>query len=760
MSTSQEQRPRYYEGQYLGADDLTAAVDYARTGEARHLLGAHTWGIAAGLQLQEVTPPGGTGVDMYVRPGYAWDGFGRPIVVLAPYKISPELFQTIPYNQSRPDGMAVDVWLEYAEAETRPPGPGFAVCTPADQSSRVVETFGLVVGPRPTHASREDPISVAGRSIEALEAFRSFDPNDGPLTDESVPFQSFPAAGDPALWLIPLGQVHWKPNAVAGQPGNFVARGSDELVASRARRIYIGAVAESLLAADGILRMADRTRDYRVAPHKSDDLVRVEGALRVQGDVRLWGTQLDFRDGNGSDEGTPLMIRRTDDPATGAKMLDVQIGKATAGTTRFGVGPLNNAGAIDEKFVVLDSGNVGIGTTQPITALQIPERGLQVGISTTATDNFYFASDTAKGPRGFRLYNQNFGVGTHLVTFLPNGNVGIGTTQPVTALQIPERGIQIGISGTASDNFHFVSDVNQSRGLRLYNGNYGAGSLLLTVRADGNVGIGATAVNPSLKLDIQGDFGRTNGPATLHLWGSTVGDVGNGILFLRSGGSVVAVDKLGDRFGIGTNAPSQALEVAGDVLLLSNNNPLFLNSAHTGFPNNSVNRAEISNDTGTWRALMIVGNRSAGAGGPGLGRKVQVWDILEVQGDLTVTNVARKPGGGSWTNSSDAALKQNIQPLTQGLDKLLRLRGVSFEWKDPAGMGGLTGPQVGLVAQDVERVFPEWVSTGPNGYKELTIRGFEALAVEAFRELHAEIGRLRSRVDELEKKEQRGGQHP
>jgi hypothetical protein len=694
MSISQEQRPRYYEGQYLGADDLTAAVDYARTGEARHLLGAHTWGIAAGLQLQEVTPPGGTGVDMYVRPGYAWDGFGRPIVVLAPYKIPPELFQTIPYDPSRPNGMPVDVWLQYAEAETRPPGPGFAVCTPADQSSRVVETFGLVVGPRPTHASREDPITVAGRSIEALEVFRSFDPNDGPLRDESVPFQSFPADGAPALWLIPLGQVHWKPNAVAGQPGNFVVRTQAEKDASRARRIYIGAVAESLLAADGILRMADRTRDYRLDPHKTDDLVRVEGAVRAQGDLRLWGSQLDFRDRNGDDEGTPLAIRRTDDTTAGAKMLDVQIGKAAAGTTRFGVGPLNAAGTVDEKFVVLDS-----------------------------------------------------------------GNVGIGTTQPVTALQVPERGIQIGISGTASDNFHFVSDVNQSRGLRLYSGNYGTGTLLLTVRFDGNVGIGAAAVNPSLKLDIQGDFGRTNGPATMHLWGSTVGDVGNGVLSLRSGGSFVAVDKPGDRFGIGTNAPSQKLEVAGDTLLLTNNNPLFLNSAHTGFPNSSVNRAEISNDTGTWKALMIVGNRSAGAGGPGLGRKVQVWDILEVQGDLTVTNIARKPGGGSWTNSSDAALKQNIQPLTQGLDKLLRLRGVSFEWKDPASVGGLTGPQVGLVAQDVEHVFPEWVGTGPNGYKELTIRGFEALAVEAFRELHVEIDKLHSRVDELEKEVQQGGRH-
>jgi hypothetical protein len=482
--------------------------------------------------------------------------------------------------------------------------------------------------------------------------------------------------------------------------------------------------------------------------------VRVEGAVRAGGDVRLWGTQLAFLDPNGNDNGVPLAARRFDDPVAGTTRLDVQIGKAAAATTWFGVGPLNAAGTgIDERLVVLASGNVGIGTTTPITALQVPERGIQVGVSATATDNFHLVSDTSGGPRAFRLYNQNFGAGVHLVTFLPGGNVGIGTTNPVTALQVPERGIQIGTSGTAADNFHFVSDTNAARGLRLYNGNYGSGTLLLTVLPNGNVGVGATALNPALKLDIQGDFGRANGPATLNLWGSRVGDVGNGVLFLRSGGNVVAVDKAGDRFGVGTAAPGTTLEVAGDALLLTNNNPLLLNSGHTGFPNSSLNRAEISNDTGTWKALMIVGNRSAGEGGLfHLGRKVQVWDILEVP-----TGDARKPGGGSWGGTSDVALKQNIRPLTDALETLLRLRGVCFEWKDPKNMGGLTGPQTGLIAQEVEAVFPGWVSTGADGYKVLTVRGFEALAVEALRQVRAEIAELRARTDALEQQGRAAG---
>src|SRR5262249_32620159 len=86
----------------------------------------------------------------------------------------------------------------------------------------------------------------------------------------------------------------------------------------------------------------------------------------------------------------------------------------------------------------------------------------------------------------------------------------------------------------------------------------------LTVRDDGKVGIGTAT--PSLTLDVQGDFGRTDGPATGHFWQSQVGDVGGGILFIRSGGGVVTFDG-NDAVGIGTAAPAAKLQVAGDIAL-------------------------------------------------------------------------------------------------------------------------------------------------------------------------------------------------
>jgi len=98
-----------------------------------------------------------------------------------------------------------------------------------------------------------------------------------------------------------------------------------------------------------------------------------------------------------------------------------------------------------------------------------------------------------------------------------------------------------------------------------------------------------------------------------------------------------------------------------------------------------------------------------------------------------------KPTAGGWSAPSDARLKHAIAPLDGALDRLLALRGVRFEYNADAPKGYYTpGPQVGFIAQEVERVFPDWVSTDADGWKLVGSRGFEALAVEAVRQLHDE----------------------
>jgi hypothetical protein len=115
---------------------------------------------------------------------------------------------------------------------------------------------------------------------------------------------------------------------------------------------------------------------------------------------------------------------------------------------------------------------------------------------------------------------------------------------------------------------------------------------------------------------------------------------------------------------------------------------------------------------------------------------------------LTVNGTADKPGGGSWATFSDARLKKNIRPLKGALERLMELRAVTFEYKDPESVHELPGAQIGMIAQEVEKVFPDWVDTAPNGMKRLSIHGFEALTVESLRELRTEKD---AKISELEK---------
>jgi hypothetical protein len=131
----------------------------------------------------------------------------------------------------------------------------------------------------------------------------------------------------------------------------------------------------------------------------------------------------------------------------------------------------------------------------------------------------------------------------------------------------------------------------------------------------------------------------------------------------------------------------------------------------------------------------------------GIGTTVPTF-LLQLSADS-----AAKPTSSSWTISSDARLKKNVATLENSLDRLLQLRGVSYQWMDPSSQGDMDGVYTGLIAQEVETVFPEWIRTGADGYKTLTVIGFEGLAVEALRELRiekdVEIAELRETVAEL-----------
>ena len=106
---------------------------------------------------------------------------------------------------------------------------------------------------------------------------------------------------------------------------------------------------------------------------------------------------------------------------------------------------------------------------------------------------------------------------------------------------------------------------------------------------------------------------------------------------------------------------------------------------------------------------------------------------------MTQKKLLCAPAGG-WAAPSDSRLKHHITPLSSGtLDRLLALQGVTFQYNTNAPKNYFVpGVHTGFIAQEVEKVFPDWVSSDDTGYKLVAPKGFEALAVEALRELRIE----------------------
>src|SRR5258708_7182203 len=86
-------------------------------------------------------------------------------------------------------------------------------------------------------------------------------------------------------------------------------------------------------------------------------------------------------------------------------------------------------------------------------------------------------------------------------------------------------------------------------------------------------------------------------------------------------------------------------------------------------------------------------------------------------------------------------------------DKLSKIRGVTWTWNEQAGpLGKIPGSaDAGVIAQEVEAVYPELVETSPEGYKRVNYTGLVGVVIEAVKELKTKNEALEKRIAELEK---------
>jgi hypothetical protein len=167
----------------------------------------------------------------------------------------------------------------------------------------------------------------------------------------------------------------------------------------------------------------------------------------------------------------------------------------------------------------------------------------------------------------------------------------------------------------------------------------------------------------------------------------------------------------------------------------------------------------ISGNTTSWVStdpIFVIGNGTTtpsnamtvlknGYTGIGVATPTQVLDVngnarfRGVASGATSTNLYLTADGTLTASTSDISFKEEISTLTNSLNSVMNLRGVSFLWKSEPEMGR----RIGFIAQEVEQVIPELVFTNPfDGYKGVNYAEMTALLVEGMKEQQKQINTL------------------
>ena len=430
---------------------------------------------------------------------------------------------------------------------------------------------------------------------------------------------------------------------------------------------------------------------------------------------------------------------------------------------------MSSDGLATPAEVVIDPvGNVGIGTMSPGAKLHVVAAGgfgaepIRAQSNSTffsgvdAGGTVRFAINNDPGPTlNFYGYDNNWfnfmtvnNAGSRAVSFNA-GNVGIGTTVPWYKLHVMgdiyANGGWLRTSGSAgwySESYGGGWYMSDTSWIRTYNsksvwtdsgllGNNGG----LTIGYGGtsppfggaiianNVGIGTT--NPQSKLSI-GTSGNS-------YYAVSVDTGSNGVY---SKGSSTGVYSHGNNFGV--YGVSGGFGVYG----YGGNFGVYGEGGNVGVYGYSNFNTGVSGYGGTYDFYAANSNgKSYFAGNVGIGTTSPAYR-------LELPNIANASGQGranAWVTYSDIRFKENITPINNALEKINSLQGVYFDWKQNGKR------DIGFIAQEVEKVLPEIVSTDPSGIKSLDYSRLTALLVQGIKEQQQQISYQSTRLSLLEK---------
>jgi hypothetical protein len=187
--------------------------------------------------------------------------------------------------------------------------------------------------------------------------------------------------------------------------------------------------------------------------------------------------------------------------------------------------------------------------------------------------------------------------------------------------------------------------------------------------------------------------------------------------------------------GIGTTGPSAKLDIAGGVNI---NKGV---SSGKALSVNGTTAIEYNGTDFSWGSGAIFNY---------FGSALGIKTISLSNYELVVNGQAAKTGGGSWSNYSDIRLKDVTGNYDKGLDEIIQLQPVMFRYKEnnPRDLPSDID-QIGFVAQEVQKIFPEAVNEDADGYLDFNIHSINVSMVNAVKELKVENERINAENEEL-----------
>ncbi len=301
--------------------------------------------------------------------------------------------------------------------------------------------------------------------------------------------------------------------------------------------------------------------------------------------------------------------------------------------TATGAGPDVPVLAVDAALQTLallpGGGRAGIGVGIPAPGISLHVEGSAVhsggvaaGLSFADRGAGSFVEVPANGER-WLWYSQDgtarLWSGSDVLTVATSGpSVALDVARRMRVQQGPDDSAGIWFSQRQTGDRGFVGMAGDTQ-IGLY-GAAGAGWGLTMDVTTGALRFGA-------------DVGRPDGPCTLSLWGSQIGDVGNGVLFLRSGGAVVAFDG-NDSVGIGTASPGGRLGVVSTGTAVTAENTQDGLFASAVLATGMIGVLTNARATGVWAAGKNYGVVGSGA------------TAGQFFGNVSITGSLSKGGGG------------------------------------------------------------------------------------------------------------------